>query len=208
MPITSPRRLNSGPPELTRVDRHVGLDEGHEVLIRQAATLGTDDACGHRLLESERRAYRQHPFADRQGLGVAEHHMRQAARLDADQRDVAARIGANDGSVILALVGQTHHDAFGLLDDVGVGENVAVVADDEARAERFVVRLRTRIVGHARHEATEEIEHRVRLVELGRAEGLFLRRGTDLRGADVDHRRALTGHQAREVGQCLQAGSA
>ena len=80
MPTTSPRMLNSGPPGVAGVDRDVGLDERHEVLLRQRAALGADDAGGDRVLEAERRADRQHPFADLELGGVAEAHRRQARR--------------------------------------------------------------------------------------------------------------------------------
>ncbi len=39
---------------VTRVDRHVGLDERYVVLVWQAATDGTDDALGNGVVKAER----------------------------------------------------------------------------------------------------------------------------------------------------------
>ena len=56
------------------------------------------------------------------------------AAVDLDQREIGARIGADDlGGVGLAVVGRDL-DAVGLLDDVVVGDGVAVGRDEEARA--------------------------------------------------------------------------
>ena len=48
------------------VDRHVGLDEGHGAVVGQRAALGAHHAGRHGVLEAERRADREHPFAHAQ----------------------------------------------------------------------------------------------------------------------------------------------
>jgi len=58
--------------------------------------------------------------------------VRQPAGLDADQGDVAARVGTDHHRVELALVGKADLDLVGLLDHVRIGQDVAVRADDEA----------------------------------------------------------------------------
>ncbi len=56
------------------------------------------------------------------------------AAVDLDQRQVGARIGADDlGGVGLAVVGRDL-DGLGLVDHVVVGHGVAVGGDEEARA--------------------------------------------------------------------------
>src|SRR2546425_2507935 len=70
------------PARVAGVDGDVGLDEGDEVLLRQRAPLGADDAGGGGGLEAEGRADRHHPFADLQLARVAEAHGGQPPRLD------------------------------------------------------------------------------------------------------------------------------
>src|SRR5688572_15004699 len=190
------------PARVARVDRHVGLDERHEVLLRQRAPLGADDAGGDRVLEAERRADRHHPLAHLQLGRVAELHRRQPARVDLDHCDVGAAVGADHLGLELALVGEAHVDLVGAVDHVRVGEDVAVGADDEARAERARLGLLARVglAGLlARDEAAEEFQH-LFVLDAGhlRHRAAAAHR---LRGADVDHRVALVVNQAREVGQ-------
>ena len=51
---------------------------------------------------------------------VADAHERQAGRLDLDQRDVGALVGADGLGLELALVGERDDHLVGALDDVGV----------------------------------------------------------------------------------------
>ena len=60
----------------------------------------------------------------------------QVAGVDLDQREVALLVGADDLGVELALVGEADLHRLGVVDDVVVGDDEAVVVDDEARAER------------------------------------------------------------------------
>ena len=48
-----------------------------------------------------------------------------------------ALVGADHLGLELALVGQAHGDLVGALDHVRVGDDLAVAADDEARAHRL-----------------------------------------------------------------------
>ena len=75
------------------IDGDVGLDQRQQ--IAGVARLGADDAGRHRALEAERRADRDHPFADLELGDVADAHRGQAGRLDLDQRDVGALVGAD-----------------------------------------------------------------------------------------------------------------
>ena len=123
------------------VDRGVGLDVRDEVFLRQIAALRADDAGGHRVLEAERLADRDHPFADLQLVGVADRDLRQVLRLDLEQRHVGALVGADDLGLELALVGELDVDFVGAVDDMRVGDEEAVGRNDEAGADRLLVEI-------------------------------------------------------------------
>jgi hypothetical protein len=131
--------LSSGPPELPGFTATSGLDERDRVQVRVAgevlAALRAHDARGDRVLEAEGRADGHDPFADAKLRGVADLHDRQARRLDLDHGDVAARVRADELRLELALVGKAHVDLFGVLDDVRVGDDEAVLGDDEPGAQ-------------------------------------------------------------------------
>ena len=101
MPITSPQRLSSGPPELPGIDRRVGLNQRlgqRQRRLRQDAIDAADDAARDGLIQTERIADGDHVFAGTQPIGVAQARDRQRAVLrfgDLDHRDVEDRIGAD-----------------------------------------------------------------------------------------------------------------
>jgi len=85
---------------------------------------------------------------------------------------------------------------------MGVGQDVAVGADDKARSQRLCLEFaRSRpLVGVVGHETAEKFVERVVFVQLRQLarQRVAARR---LRGADVDHRRTLLLDQFREVRQ-------
>src|SRR5437764_215581 len=136
---------------VTRVDRHVGLDERHVAGFERAA-LGAHDARGGAVLEAERRADRQHPFPDLEPARVADPHRRQILGGDAQDRDIRFRVHAHDLGGVFAPVGEAHGHFARAVDDVRIGHDDAVRADDESRA--FTAhRLRLR---HLERQAAEE----------------------------------------------------
>jgi hypothetical protein len=84
------------PAGVAGIDGDVGLDEGHIVLGGQVAALGADDAGRGRVLEAERRADGEHPFAHLEVRRRADLHRRQVIPSTFKQRDVAALVGADD----------------------------------------------------------------------------------------------------------------
>ena len=66
--------------------------------------------------------------------GVLEVDEREAAALDLDHRQVGALVAADHRGLQLGLVLQDDLDVLGVLDDVVVGDDVAVGRDEEARA--------------------------------------------------------------------------
>ncbi len=93
------------------------------------------------MIEAERIADRHHPLADSQVLGVAERRDRQVMlRVDLQQRDVALVVMADNLRNVVAPVLRGHRDFARTVDDVLVGQDVAVLGDDEATAERLGMR--------------------------------------------------------------------
>jgi hypothetical protein len=153
MPITSPRRLNSG---------YVGLNERHVVLFAaNGARRRTHDARRCTVIQAERRADRQHPFTGPHLLRIAHAHSWQILRIDLDHCHVAVRIEADDLCRELAPIGQPHVHVVGLGDHVCIRQDVTVVADDEARAHparRHVVFRPAAATRRRQAEALEELE--------------------------------------------------
>ena len=67
---------------------------------------------------------------------------RQLLRVDLQQRDVGALVGADDLGDEFALVGQPHGHFGRFVDDVRVGDDVAVGREDEARTRSTASRIR------------------------------------------------------------------
>src|SRR5690606_11826538 len=65
-------QVEQGPTGVAGVDRHIGLDERYIAFVGEAASGGADDAGGHRMIEAEWRADRQHPLAYLQLAGVSQ----------------------------------------------------------------------------------------------------------------------------------------
>ena len=121
------------------VDRRVGLDR---VLDREPvrgvdlALDRGDDPRGGRAVEPERVADRDHGIADLDPGRGAELERLQllGAGIDLEHGDVGRGIGADDLGVegLAVLAADPDGDLIGALDDVGVGEDVAVGIDHEA----------------------------------------------------------------------------
>src|SRR5207249_202392 len=127
---------------------------------------------------------------------------RQPRRVDPDQGEIGASVGADHASLEFALVVQANGDLIRGVDDVRVGENVAVGTDDEARAERAALKIaRTLATGprRARDESAEEIVERIVFLEIRN-----LRRRAALAylsGADIDDGGTLPLGELGEIGQ-------
>ena len=80
---------------------------------------------------------------------IAEFHRRQPGRFDFQQRDVGALVAADDLGLELAFVVELDGDFIGRFDDVRIGQNETVRADDEARALRLGEMLLRRLAAAA-----------------------------------------------------------
>ncbi len=182
------------PARVAGVHRHVGLNEGHHAVVGQRAALGTHNARGHRVVEAVGRTDGQHPVTRLQIGRVAQPHRGQIGRRNLDHRDVGLGVVAQHLGLVSAMVGEGHTHRAGALDDVRVGQNQPVGADDEARAQAF-----------GRHflllaviELLEEAEKRIVLELLGNLLLLHRFLGFALH-IDVHHRRAVGLDDGSEV---------
>jgi hypothetical protein len=124
---------------IAAVDGGVGLEEALQLMVALAEVpaLSADDAGGHGLVESEGRADGDRPVADFNGVGVADVDRRELlAGVDLQDCEIQLGVGADQlGGVLRLVAGQRHLNADGVLDDVVVGQDVAVVVHDKAGAQ-------------------------------------------------------------------------
>ena len=192
------------------VHRRVDLDE---VVIGAGADVTAarrHDARGDGSAETERIADCDDPVADTRRR-VSQLHIGERTALDLDQREIAARIGADDfRGVGLAVVGRDLN-AFGLVHDVIVGHGITVGRDEEARALTgdgvMPAAARRHAFGavltiwHA--EATEEfLQARRHVFHVLAAETVGLRSAVDL-DANRHHRRF---HFLDDIGKARRRG--
>ena len=196
------------------VHRHVGLQERHKGFIGQRAALGADHASSHRVLKAKGRANGQHPLAHFQLLAAAQLDDRQILGLDLQHRDVGLGVRAQHLGLELAAVGQLDVDVVGAAHHVGIGQDQAIGADDEARAlarrrHLGLVAMAPTPAGHARHaKLPHELAQLRRQVLLRCGRFVIARIGHPLGAAhaDVDHGWAVLPRDGGEAGQSLRGG--
>ena len=104
MPTTLPCEVDQRAAAVAGVDRGVGLDGRVDGAVALAVGAdvdrpveGADDAAGHRGLEAERRADRDHALTHGEVTGLADGRRGQARDvLGLDERGVGERVGAED----------------------------------------------------------------------------------------------------------------
>ena len=132
------------------------------------------DAGGDSLADTERIADGNGdiPHFDPVAVGHADHRQRRAGGIDLEQRQIEARIGKQHLGLEFAAIGQRNQDLIGTFDDMIVGDDQAIGADDHARTQRL---------RHARlHRGTAEITLNEFIVQTARP-------AIDGGGVDVDH---------------------
>src|SRR5438067_9131055 len=122
---------------IAAVDRRVDLQEIVKLAGMDVPPARRDDAGRYRATEPERIADRDDPIANLRRVAVAKTDIRQRlVGLDLQDRDVGARVAADNLRGVLGVVLQGDGDLCGFTDDVIVGHDGAGRVDDEARAER------------------------------------------------------------------------
>ena len=133
-----PRHVDERPAGVPRVHGGVRLDEvearrGDE----EGRALAAHDPEGHRLLEAEGVTEGEDELADPEALRVPEGEDRQPlSRVDLDQGEIHPGVPSEHRPREPSPRREPDLDGQGILDDVGVGDEVAIRVDQEARAER------------------------------------------------------------------------
>src|SRR5207302_344618 len=132
-PPRKPAR-SAGPPGVTRsINRPASTGRS------SASAQRADYAGGEGALEAEGVADSERALADLQRARIAQrqHGELPAARLNLDQGDIVALVGADEFRRVAGLIAQRGLDALRLLHDVEIGEDVAARIDHKARARAF-----------------------------------------------------------------------
>lgn len=175
------------------IDGGIGLDERLDGALHTAVVVddahvsgfGTDDAGGDCGGEVEGVADGHHGLSDTRAVAIAEGDGGEAGGLDFDDGEVGGRVVAYETGGQDAFVVEGNADAFGILDDVVVGDDIAVGRDDDARAVGAVF-----FALHA-------------LVDDESEEGLVEGCEAGLDGADVDDAVDGAGGHLAEIGDLL-----
>ena len=208
MPTTSPRRLNSGPPELPGLTatsvwmKGTKVSSGSErpLALTMPAVIVFSKPNGEPIAATHSPTL---SFAELPSFTVG----RPVASILSSATSVRS-VGADHLGLELALASvRLDGDFVGARDHVRVGEDVAVLADDEARAEahalaRSALATAGTALGRVRHEAAKELGQRILGARgAGAATRLIPCRLRLALGDHVDHGGTLFLHQGGEVGQ-------
>src|SRR6266850_3470805 len=142
-------RIDERASGVAAIDSRIGLngfvDEGGLAGLHGAAE-SADDAGSERGLETEGIANGKDFLAHLQSGRIAEGKRDEffPFRIDLDQGDVVALVGANKFRHVLGLVAEHDFDGLRFLHDVKIGEDVAARIDDKSGARSFN--------GHGVHE--------------------------------------------------------
>ncbi len=122
-----------------RIDRGIGLNKIFVTLDigkdPDVTTLRTDDPARNRFADPKGIANGKHAVAHFDLGRVRKGDGRKVFRFDLDYCDVGLFVTTDDLTGKLPTIGQRHGDGDGAIDNVVVGCDVAVLANDHARAE-------------------------------------------------------------------------
>jgi len=116
-----------------------GIDRGvclNKVIVRSGAddpSLGADNSCGYRRIQTERIADRNDPFPDSNFFRISDIRNRQAVgRFDFNQGYVCVDVRSDDFGIVFLAVGYFDADFIRLFHHVIIGEDITVIADDKS----------------------------------------------------------------------------
>src|ERR1017187_3101238 len=118
------------------VDRRIGLNEVFVVFDAQiGAPLSADDAHGDSFTHTKGIADGQHVVAHLHLIGIANGDRIQGAGVHLEYGNVGLRVCAHHAGFVFVLVLHDHGHGSGVVHHVVVGQDVAIRADDDARAQ-------------------------------------------------------------------------
>src|SRR5262249_16854621 len=122
---------------ITLIDGSVRLEEVFEVSVAESrrAALSANDAGRNRLADAEGIADSETKITHSDLIRISKGKNRQARTADFQQRDVAWRVGANQLRSIGLAVVHFHGDLLSAINDVVIGQDLSVLADDHSRAQ-------------------------------------------------------------------------
>ena len=140
----------------------------------EGSALGRDDAGRDGGVESEGVADGKHPFAYLDVVGVAEDYGLEIGGVDLDEGEVGGLVAADDGGGVRGVIVEEHFELLGSVDDVVVGDYVAVGGDDDAGAGSgllgflllLFLLLGLLLLGHSPAEEVEEVAEGIAVVLL------------------------------------------
>ncbi len=177
---------------VTRIDGGVRLDEILEaVLIKIAAAQATDNPRRHRIAQAKGITDGDDKIAHFQFRGVAEGDLCELDGPHFEQREIRRLVDPHHFSLQIATVGQRDRDVAGVLDDMRIGEDVALArVQDHAGPGALELRsARAACLG----DIEEPIERRISQQRIRRT---AFRDGAA--SGDIDHRRGNTPHHGSQ----------
>ena len=127
-------RIDQRPPGITRVQRGVGLDHVvHEAtgLSSKGTAQSANDAGRDGALETVRIADRDRELAHADLAGFTQGYCSEIGRINPQDRQVCFRVFAHQVGIRSATVAQRDLDLAGAVDNVAIGQEQTVRADDK-----------------------------------------------------------------------------
>ena len=180
-PMILPFISNSGPPELPELIARVGLQHiddrsvGVDLAVKRADVTGGH---GERQI-AQRISDGLDCLADLDLVGIADRDGLQALGLDLQKRNVVHAVRADDGGRVFLARIELHDDGpfVRIRDDVVIGNDIAVLRQDEAAARAYAGRFHAPEVGcDLRGNAADRAD--VHLIDLRRCKRLVTPRWT------------------------------
>ena len=131
-------RVDQGAAGIAYVDGCIGLNEVFEDGQSDTPAGRADDAGSDALAEPVGIADGQYHVADIERIASAQADGRQVREVDLQQRQFSLRVGADEAGVRLASVGKLHHHLVRVADDMPIGHDEAVLADDHAGPQSLI----------------------------------------------------------------------
>ena len=129
-------RVDQCTPGIARIDRGIRLDEilkGCEAKL--ASPGGAHDALCHGLAQPVRIADRKHDISDPQRVGASDGHHRYLADVHIENGNIRIRVLSDNLGVGNPAIAKLHFDRVSAGNHVLIGDDAALIIDDDAGAQ-------------------------------------------------------------------------